>query len=901
MAVGLTSDIDDLVSENTKLRTENKRLMRELCHERNINERNRIISESRDNLSRVISAEKYRLEKYMDLLLANCPDIILFFDSDGRLVLASDSYMRSVEVSAFGMIKGKSYRELLSPIVDVEFLRFLDDMFFAVLKEKKSVEMDHDIDFGLKGNVRHYVIHAIPMIEESGTTDGAMLLFYDTTEITRAKFEAERARELAEQSARAKSYFLSRMSHEIRTPLNAIMGMAELLLRQDVPRSAREDVMGIKQAGDSLLTIINDILDFSKIESGKMEIIPSEYSLSSLVNDVISIVRMLVMEKPVQFVVNADASLPCKLIGDEFRVRQVLLNLLTNAAEYTSSGHIAFSIDAETREAEDAVIRFAISDTGIGIKEEDMEKLFIDFTQIDAYKNSVFEGIGLGLSIAQNLCRLMGGNIKAESVYGVGSTFTATIPQKIADETPLASVRGTREKSVLVYERRLVCADSIARSLNDLGVRYKVTDDQDEFNRELETGTYRFAFASQHACGDIEKRIAASASDTTFVLLSEFGGAPLTENVRTLTMPVYSAAIADVLNEDGSARGFCEGCGVSIDFSAPTARILIVDDIVTNLKVVSGLLAPYKIKTDCCGSGAEALVLIQKHHYDLALIDHMMPDMDGIETAAAIRLLPGEYFSKIPLVAFTANAMTGMKEMFLENGFNDYLTKPIEPSRLREVMSAWIPMEKRQQTEYTEAPRTNGILNGRYIEGIDMSAYKKRFYDEGSYIEILRTYCLHTPALLDKMREVTLETLKDYAVTVHGLKGSSYGIFAMTVARGAEILEHAAKSGDFEMVMANNASLIENTEKLLADLNELLADIHAQDAEKPVKRSPDEVLLKKILGASRKFLVDEMEEALTELERYKYKHGADLVTWLRGQVDNLEYEAIKDRLEESAG
>ena len=270
-------------------------------------------------------------------------------------------------------------------------------------------------------------------------------------------------------------------------------------------------------------------------------------------------------------------------------------------------------------------------------------------------------------------------------------------------------------------------------------------------------------------------------------------------------MPAYSATIADVLNEDGSARGFGECRDINIGFSAPTARILIVDDIVTNLKVVSGLLAPYKMKVDCCGSGAEALALIQKHHYDLALIDHMMPDMDGIETAAAIRLLHGEYFSNIPLVAFTANAMTGMREMFLENGFNDYLAKPIEPARLSEIMATWIPREKRRQAEYAIEPRSIGLLNGRYIEGIDISAYKRRFYDEESYIEIIQAYCLHTPALIDKMREVTLETLKDYAVTVHGLKGSSYGIFAMTVARGAEILEHAAKSGDFEMVKANNA------------------------------------------------------------------------------------------------
>ncbi|MDR1482871.1 MAG: response regulator [Synergistaceae bacterium] len=892
----LTQDIEGLTKENKKLRIENKRLVRELYHERNANERNRINFEARDNLSKVISAEKCRLEKYMNLLLANSPDIILFFDSQGHLVLSSNSYLQSAEVSAFGMINGKSYRELLAPIVDEEFLSLIDNMFVIAIEEKRSVEIDYDIDFGSRKNVRHYLIQVIPMFEGAGTIEGSMLLFYDTTEITRAKREAERARELAERYARVKSDFLSRMSHEIRTPLNAIMGMAELLLRKDLPQSAREDAMGIKQAGSSLLTIINDILDFSKIESGNLEIVPSEYALSSLVNDVISIVRLWIVEKPIQFVVYVDSSLPRKLVGDEFRIRQVLLNLLINAAKYTKSGHISFSVDGGMEGTDSSVLRFAVSDTGIGISEENMEKLFIDFTKIDTYKGRMLEGVGLGLSLAQNICRLMGGRIEADSVYGVGSTFTAIIPQDVADGAPFAVVSNAPEKSVLLYEQLRICADSIVRSLDNLGVLCTVAEGEEEFRAKLETGVYRFAFVSSRFYKKIKDLARRPASDVNFFILTEPDGTPAADDVPSIAMPTYSAAIADMMNGGASREGSCERCVVNIGFTAPTARILIVDDIPTNLKVVSGLLSPYKMKIDCCCSGSDALELMRKHRYDLVLIDHMMPDMDGIETAAAIRLLPGEHSSDIPLIAFTANAMTGMREMFLENGFNDYLTKPIEPARLSEVMASWIPREKRRQAEDVGVSRSN-LLNGRYVEGIDISAYKKRFYDEESYIEIINAYCVHIPALLDKLKNVTLKTLRDYAVNVHGLKGASYGIFAMTIAREAEILEHAAKCGDFEMVSANNASLVKNTEKLLADLNELLADIRERDAEKPVKRSPDEGLLKKMLGASRKFLADEMEDALTELERYEYERDADLIVWLRGQLDNLEYEAIANRLE----
>jgi CheY-like chemotaxis protein len=337
----------------------------------------------------------------------------------------------------------------------------------------------------------------------------------------------------------------------------------------------------------------------------------------------------------------------------------------------------------------------------------------------------------------------------------------------------------------------------------------------------------------------------------------------------------------------------------SIDFIAPTARVLVVDDIATNLKVAAGLLSPYKMQIDCCSSGPEAIDLIRKNHYDMALIDHMMPDMNGIETAEVIRSMPDGHCHNLhlPLIAFTANAMVGTREIFMRNGFDDYLTKPIETEKLHEIIDTWIPREKRQKAVHHKTYNASNMLNGWQVEGIDLSAGKKRFYSEENYLQIIRAYCVHTPALLEQLQDVSPDTLKNYAIAVHGLKGASYGICAMEAARCAEFMEMAAKAGDFEMIRSKNGAFIESIRKLLAGLDALLVDTRKDSANRPLKQRPDDGLLAKLLNASKKFLVTEMEEAMQELERYDYERDRDLVVWLREQLDNLEYEAIQNRLE----
>ncbi|MDR2717484.1 MAG: response regulator [Treponema sp.] len=520
------------------------------------------------------------------------------------------------------------------------------------------------------------------------------------------RFSAAKMR--ADKDSKSKSSFLASMSHEIRTPMNAIIGMAELLLRGELSPEARDHAQDIKHAGNNLVSLINDILDFSKIEAGKLEIISVKYLLLSLINDTVNIVCMRIGEKPLQFLTNIDGNIPNGLIGDEVRLRQILLNLLSNAVKYTEKGHISLTITIQEREAEQIWLKIVVADTGKGIKPEDQEKLFGEFVQVDTKRNRSIEGTGLGLAITRRLCLAMGGNISMESEYGKGSVFTVIIPQRIDSDIPFAAVEKPENKKVLVYEDRAVYAESVRWSLENMNVPYTIVTNQNDFAAALRREKWFYVF-SGYGLHEIIKPL-LEQPDTAFpgckkpplALMVEWGTETFIPNVRSVSLPVQSLSIANVLNGKADDKGYAENSG-AIRFSFPHARLLVVDDIATNLKVAEGLLAPYRAAVDTCLNGLQAIEMVQQRDYDLILMDHMMPEMDGIEATAIIRKSEmeneksGNSKKQIPIIALTANAVVGMREMFIENGFNDFLAKPIDVSKLDEVLDRWIPKEKRER------------------------------------------------------------------------------------------------------------------------------------------------------------------------------------------------------------
>ncbi|MDR2669871.1 MAG: transporter substrate-binding domain-containing protein [Desulfovibrio sp.] len=552
---------------------------------------------------------------------------------------------------------------------------------------------------------------------------------------------------VAEQAVKAKGDFLARMSHEIRTPMNAIIGLSELVQRELVQRKAvqgepaqrepgiskaLEYIAGIKNAGASLLTIINDILDFSKIESGNLPIHPAHYETASLLNDVLTIIRVKTAETPLELISDASSDIPRAMIGDAGRIKQILLNLLSNAVKYTKKGFIKFSVSGELQ-AEDRIrLTFTVEDSGIGIKDEDLPKLFGEFMRVDEKRNSRIEGTGLGLVIARNLCRAMGGDITVQSEYGKGSVFTAALEQIVVDGAPMGDM-----------------ADTAA--------------------------------------------------------------------VRAETQRVA--------------------------FTAPEASVLVVDDFPSNLMVAEGLLAPYRMRVSTCLNGREAVELLRVRSFDLVLMDHMMPEMDGVEAVGIIRAMPGERCRTMPVVALTANAVSGMREMFLENGFNDFLSKPIETAKLDALLQKWIPAGKRRDAveddEKVSAFDTSPAIELPEIAGVDVAAGTARIGgSQRRYLNLLEIFCRDVQAgfaLLETVPDA--DGMRTFTTLVHALKSALAGIGADALSRRAASLETAGREADLPAIRDGLPPFRQELAALTARIDEITAaarsgggDGHAEPA-----------------------------------------------------------------------
>jgi signal transduction histidine kinase/CheY-like chemotaxis protein len=717
-------------------------------------------------------------------------------------------------------------------------------------------------------------------------------LSYLLLRINTAKMEAD-------ENSLSKSSFLAKMSHEIRTPMNAIIGMSELVLREELSPNARNYADNIRQAGSNLLAIINDILDFSKIESGKMDLASAEYQFASIINDVIAIIRMRLHDKPVRLITKIDGSLPAVLTGDEVRVRQVLLNLLTNAVKYTNEGSIVLSISRRESQEEAAktpagggepkiVLAFGVADTGIGIKKEDMEKLFGEFTQFDRQQNRGVEGTGLGLVISRNLCILMGGDITVQSEYGKGSVFTAFIPQIIRDSAPLALVERPETKAALIYDDRPLYADSLAYMMESMGVSCVQAFSRDTFTALLEGR--QFVFASPLLLDEarelLHHRNNTSAAEPALILVTEDWQTGR-QDVQTVSMPLQPATLAGVLNGQKDDMEYHETEHPQIRFIAPDVRALIVDDIEINLDVVEGLLSPYEMTIDRASGGLEAVRMAQENRYDFVLMDHMMPDMDGIEATAAIRAWEDSSFSqmspprtRLPIVALTANAIAGMKEMFLEKGFSDYLSKPIEIAKLDEVMVRWIPAEKRIKTGSGMKRETFSSESSLHIPGVDVrrginmtggteAGYRKvlaQFYKDAAERLDWFTIFLSKTADSDNARK----DLAAFSVQVHALKSAAGTIGAEIVSADAAALEAAGKAGDTKVIHETLAGFCKDLTELLQGIKTTLEEAREEKENSPPDRTGQKAA-PEMLAALRRALqtknMKEIDRLLAELEQ----------------------------------
>ena len=696
-------------------------------------------------------------------------------------------------------------------------------------------------------------------------------------------------REEALISAQIKTNFLANMSHEIRTPMNAILGMVELIMHENASNTVLSYATDIRNACRGLIAIINDILDISKIESGKLEITPTRYHMSSLLSDVISIIKMRADNKTITFAVNIDPDIPSELIGDELRIKQVLVNLLNNAIKFTHEGQITLSVCCRT-EGESCRLDISVEDTGIGIKEEDLDKIFVLFQQVDTKKNRNIEGTGLGLSISRQLVEMMDGFIEVKSEYGVGSVFKATIIQKIADIKPITALKQPSKVAALVYENRPAYLDSLTYTLGALGCRYDICANRSEISRYLDGYKYNFIFVSSLHINKIQAIAAEKQPEAEIVVLNSDSNAYT--NHLTISMPIHSLQIANILNGEYDRYDYRNGAHNSANIIAPDANVLVVDDNAVNLKVAAGLLSIFKIKADTAGNGETAIKMVQQKDYDVVFMDHMMPEMDGIDTTVAIRAL-GEGFAGLPIIALTANAIAGVREMFKAEGMDDFLAKPVEILQLGIMLKKWIPKSKQiRSAEIAAAEESRLLIPGLDTnKGIINSGGKPQAYDE-----ILTIYAADCESRLTDMKSFHMNNdIKALTICIHAVKSASANIGAGNISSLAAELENAGKNNDTNFINANLASFFEALSAVLVDIRSYL-EINRIEEIAQDKPADTQLLRESIsaIGFDMDHLdIDSAENVVKRL--YTFAWGEEIFAQIRRIkecIDVFDYDGI---------
>ncbi len=568
----------------------------------------------------------------------------------------------------------------------------------------------------------------------------AVSLLLAKDELEKKNIELENAMIDARKASRARDVFLANMSHEIRTPINTMLGLNELILRESQDETIRGYALDIKQAGTILLSLVSDILDFSKLQSGKMELAEGTYDISSLLNDLINSVSIPLRKKKLRLSLDIASDIPYKLSGDEVHLRQIIGNLLSNAVKYTQTGTVTLCLAWEKQEKETLLLKIAVEDTGVGVKEKDIARIFETFNRLDMEASRNEEGTGLGLAVTHQLVGMMGGKLEVKSEYGKGSVFSFAIPQKIINASPLGDFQEQYDKSVR----------------NSISYREK--------------------------------------------------------------------------------------------FIAPLAKILVVDDNAMNLAVAQDLLRKTKLQIDVASSGGECLEMLKRKEYHLICMDHMMPVMDGVQTLHAIRELEDNPSRNIPVIALTANAVVGAKEFYLKEGFEDYLSKPIEPDKLEDILIQYLPKELVYLTDdeeiSVESDDNEVGLNEEKLTDMGINAANGLKYMGGSrslYEKVLRDFreILHEKE--EQLKSMLAkEDVSGYAIIVHALKGNARNVGADELAEEAFELEKKSKAGKLEEVEVQSPILFSMMRTLGENLDRYLeteaSEVSVEKEEEPAEK-----------------------------------------------------------------
>ncbi|MBP5180981.1 MAG: response regulator [Clostridiales bacterium] len=760
------------------------------------------------------------------------------------------------------------------------------------------------------------------------------------------------AMEVANAANEAKSSFLANMSHEIRTPINAVAGMNEMILRENKDPVINDYALDIASASRSLTSIINDILDFSKIESGKLEIVEGEFNIASIINDCINLAISRLGDKDLELFFDADPNIPKLLIGDEMRIKQIMVNLMTNGIKYTNEGFVTMTV-GYSRHDYGINLNVAVRDSGIGIKPEDMDKLFSSFKRLDTKVNQKVEGTGLGLSISKRLVGIMGGFINVTSEYGKGTEFRFSIPLKIAEDTtcvPSDKLQGINSLFVMdfnSYQARAAeeCARVLADSASKLGIGYKVITDPSDLEKEYKAHDYTHVFADQRSY-DVNKSFLQSISrdKPVAVVRSRYEEGERDERCLNVHKPLHILNMTHVFGIDMKTIDSIADDTVHGGFIAPEAKILIVDDNMMNLKVAVGLMKKYEMLIVTVDGGQKAVdTMANSQDFDVIFMDHMMPEVDGIEATRRIREMEGDYYKNVPIIALTANTVNEAREMFLSSGFDDFLAKPIDTKMLDRALRKFIPAEKKKSVDdeevmAAEAARLKAASTPAPVSApapVEDSAPSKEasepvkneepvkevvpetpasaepaqeftgknldpetglVYSAGDidlYLDILNEYYSNGKSSYDSIKQFyETEDWKNYVIKVHALKSTSLTIGAKELSEKAKALEFAGREDRIDEIKNDTEPMLELFLTVLGEVKAFLLSKGVTPKEPAADVGSDDV--KKVIDKVGKDKFNELLDKFIEACDGFDSSAVESIVDEAQAVGGLEFRALFD-------